>query len=84
MPTRNVLERGDTRLGRDMAGGRRKPIKLVLLGIGEEVDRAQLERFDDMFEGSGIHYDLWSYGLVASMQDEADILADIDRALDRV
>jgi hypothetical protein len=27
-----------------------------------------------MFEGSGIAYDLWSHGLVASMQEEADIL----------
>ena len=42
------------RAGREMAGGRRKPIKLILIGIGEEVDEAQLERFDDMFENTGI------------------------------
>lgn len=62
------------RIGREMATGRRKPIKLILIGIGEEVDEAQLERFDDMFENSGIDYDLWSHGMVASMQDEADIM----------
>jgi hypothetical protein len=62
------------RLGREMASGRRKPLKLILIGIGEEVDQEQLERFDDMFENSGIDYDLWSHGLVASMQDEADIM----------
>jgi hypothetical protein len=62
------------RLGRELAAGRRKPIKLILIGIGEEVDEAQLQRFDDMFEGTGIDYDLWSHGMVASMQDEADIL----------
>ncbi len=63
------------RIGKEMALGRRKPIKLILIGIGEEVDEAQLERFDDMFEGSGVAYDLWSHGLVHSMRDEADILA---------
>ena len=62
------------RVGREMAAGRRKPMKFILIGIGEEPDQEQLERFDDMFEGSGIDYDLWSHGLVTSMQDEADIL----------
>ncbi len=62
-------------LGREIAAGKRKTIKLVLIGLGEEVDEAQLQRFDDMFEGTGIDYDLWSHGLVASIQDETDILA---------
>lgn len=62
-------------VGKAIADGKRKPIKLVLIGIGQDVDEDQLERFDDMFEGSGIDYDLWSHGMVASMQEEADILA---------
>jgi hypothetical protein len=62
------------RLGREMAANRRKPMKFVLIGIGEEPDEDQLQRFDDMFEDTGIEYDLWSHGLVASMQDEDDIL----------
>jgi len=61
-------------IGKDMAEKKRKPTKLVLIGIGQEVDEGQLERFDDMFEGSGIDYDLWSSGMVSSMQEEADIL----------
>lgn len=62
-------------IGKEMASGKRKPVKLILIGIGQEVDEGQLERFDDMFEGTGIDYDLWSHGMVASMQDESDILA---------
>jgi hypothetical protein len=62
-------------IGKEMATGKRKPIKLVLIGIGEEIDEDQLDRFDNMFEGTGIDYDLWSHGMVSSMQDEADILA---------
>ncbi len=62
-------------IGREMESGQRKPIKLVLIGIGEEVDEGQLERFDDMFEGTGIDVDIWSHGMVSSMRDEDDILA---------
>jgi hypothetical protein len=62
------------KLGKEMADGKRKPLKLVLIGIGEEVDESQLERFDNMFEKTDIKYDLWSHGTVASMQEESDIL----------
>ncbi|MCC9608606.1 hypothetical protein LOC68_09425 [Blastopirellula sp. JC732] len=59
------------------AGQRRKhSLKLVLIGIGEEVDVGQLERFDDMFEETALasDIDLWSSGVAADMQDEDDIL----------
>lgn len=64
------------KLGKGLANGKTKPIKLVLIGVGEEVDEGQLERFDNMFEETDLKgdVDLWSTGLVASMQDEADIL----------
>jgi hypothetical protein len=62
-------------IGRKFAGQEPAPFKLVLIGIGQDVDKDQLERFDDMFEGTDVDYDLWSSGDVASMQEEADILA---------
>jgi len=62
-------------IGKSLVGREPEPFKLVLIGIGEEVDEGQLERLDDMFEGTGVDYDLWSSGMVASMQNEADILA---------
>jgi hypothetical protein len=61
-------------LAREMDKGQRKTLKLILIGIGEEVDEGQLERFDDMTEGTDVEYDLWSHGMVASMKDEADII----------
>jgi len=44
--------------------------------VGEEVDEGQLERFDDMFEGTDLEedVDIWTHGIAASMQDESDIL----------
>lgn len=47
----------------------------MLIGAGPDVDEEQLERFDDMFEGTGIDYDLWSCRAVTKIEDEADILA---------
>jgi hypothetical protein len=51
--------------------------KLVLIGVGEEVDEDQLERFDDMFEGTDLEddVDIWSHGVAASMKNESDILS---------
>lgn len=65
------------KVAKDIAEGRKSNLKLVLIGIGEEVDEAQLQRFDDMFEGTELEekIDLWGHGMVASMQNEADILA---------
>jgi len=62
-------------IGKEQAGKNPTPFKLVLIGVGEEIDEGQLERFDDMFEGSGIDYDLWSHGMVSSIRDEGDILS---------
>lgn len=64
-------------VGREIAEGHRKPVKLVLIGVGTEVDEGQLERFDDMFEGTDLKdkVDIWSHGMAASFQDEEDIFA---------
>lgn len=43
-------------IGKTLAQQKPEPFKLVLIGIGEEGDAGQLERFDDLFEGTGIHY----------------------------
>ena len=50
--------------------------KLVLIGVGTEVDQEQLERFDDMFEGTDLSedVDIWGSGVATDMKDEADIM----------
>ena len=64
-------------IGKALDGKKPEPFKLVLIGIGSEVDEGQLIRLDNMFEEPGINfdYDLWGSGLVPSMQTEDDILA---------
>jgi hypothetical protein len=59
-------------------GGGKGPdsLKFVLIGVGDEVDEGQLQRFDDMFEGTPLEglVDLWSSGMAADMRNEDDIL----------
>jgi len=62
-------------LGRRLKAGMQPPVRLILLGLGEMVDEAQFDRFDNMFGDTslGNEVDLWACGLAASMQDEDDI-----------
>ena len=64
------------RIGQELADGKRSELKLVLIGVGDEVDEGQLERFDDMFEDTPLEdtVDIWSHGIAASMRDESDIM----------
>ena len=56
--------------------GKTEKLKLVLIGVGQEVDEGQLERFDDMFEGGDLEddVDIWSSGKAADMKAESDIV----------
>ena len=61
-------------IGQQLNGQEPAPFKLVIIGAGESVDEGQLDRLNDMFEGTGIDYDLFGAGLVSNMKEEADIL----------
>jgi hypothetical protein len=62
------------KIGKEIAAGKRHTLKLILIGVGKQIDKGQLERFDDMFEGTDLDVDLWSTGIAYTMRDEADIL----------
>jgi len=63
------------KIGKEIASNKRKPLKLILIGVGKQIDKAQLERFDDMFEHTDLSVDLWSTGIAYSMREETDILS---------
>lgn len=66
------------RLARDIAAGRRRPVKFVLIGIGPDVNEAQMEELDDLETGTTV--DLWDHKLAAEMRQLQDIFAEaIDR-----
>lgn len=68
---------------KQIASGKRQFIKLVLIGVGEEVDESQMEELDDMFEGSGLKMpngdpiDLWDHKLAAEMKKIEEIFAEV-------
>lgn len=67
------------RIGQELADGKRKILKFVLIGVGEDVDEEQLNRFDNMFEGTNLEdkVDLFAAGSTSSMQNDEDILATL-------
>jgi hypothetical protein len=62
-------------LARAVAGGRRKPLKFVLIGLGPAVNERQMEELDDLDTGTQV--DLWDHKLAAEMRDLTDIFAEV-------
>src|SRR5262249_43290510 len=63
------------RLARDIAGRRRNPLKVVLIGVGSEVDEAQMEELDDLDTGTDL--DLWDHKLASEMRVLQEIFAEV-------
>ncbi len=68
---------------RQIAAGRRRFIKLVLIGVGESVDEKQMAELDDMFDGSGLKdpsgddIDLWDHKLASEMRHLHEVFAEV-------
>lgn len=66
-----------------IAAGKRKFIKMVLLGVGEEVDEGQMEELDDMFNDAdltdpkGQPIDIWDHKLSSEMRSLTQIFAEV-------
>ena len=69
-------------LARDIAAGRRNPVKMVLIGLGQQVNERQLTELDDLETGTGI--DIWDHKLAANMRSLDDIFAEAVRENMRV
>ncbi len=62
-------------LAREVAAGRRKPVKFVLIGIGASVNERQMEELDDLDTGTSI--DLWDHKLASEMRVLQEIFAEV-------
>ena len=63
------------RLAKDISAGRRNPLKFVLIGIGKEVNEAQMTELDDL--DAGMDVDLWDHKLAAEMRVLQEIFAEV-------
>jgi len=64
-------------LARRVAAGTAKPIKCVLIGVGEHVDEAQMEQLDDLPDALGLEVDVWDHKIASTMRDLRDIFAEV-------
>lgn len=64
------------KLGESIVQGKHKQVKLVLIGVGAQINEEQLQKFNDMFETTPLKgkIDLWASGVAADMRDESDII----------
>jgi hypothetical protein len=63
------------RLARDVAARRHNPVKFVLIGLGTQVNEAQMAELDDL--DSGVDVDLWDHKLAAEMRRLEEIFAEV-------
>jgi hypothetical protein len=63
------------RLAKDVAAGRRHPLKFVLIGLGDQINEVQMEELDDLDSGTDV--DLWDHKIAAEMRHLADIFAEV-------
>lgn len=62
-------------LARDIAAGKRNPVKLVLIGVGPDINEEQLEELDDLYTGT--HLDLWDHKIAREMRVLQEIFAEV-------
>lgn len=70
-------------LANKIVEGKRAPVKLVLVGVGEEIDEAQMTELDDMLKDydlrdpHGQPIDLWDHKLASEMKTLEEIFAEV-------
>ncbi len=64
-----------TQIAKDIDAGRRNDLKLVMIGLGDEVDEDQLDELDDLETGTDV--DLWDTKLATEMQHLSEIFAEV-------
>lgn len=64
-----------TQLAKDIAAGKRKLIKCILIGVGKAVDEKQMIELDDLDTGTEI--DIWDHKVADDMRELTEIFAEL-------
>jgi|688.fasta_scaffold46260_4 outer membrane protein OmpA-like peptidoglycan-associated protein len=62
-------------LALEITVGKRNYLKLILVGIGNDIDRYQLQELDDF--DTGLDIDLWDYKIASEMTNLSQIFAEL-------
>jgi hypothetical protein len=69
------VKKYSTWLAREVAAGRRNPLKFVLIGVGPGINEQQMEELDDLDTGTEV--DLWDHKIAAEMRVLQEIFAEV-------
>jgi hypothetical protein len=69
------VKRYTIRLCKDIAAGKRNPLKCVLIGIGENINEDQMEQLDDLESGTDV--DIWDHKIAKEMRALVEIFAEV-------
>jgi len=69
------VKRYTAQLCREIASGRRHPVKCVLIGVGEQIDESQMEELDDLQTGTDV--DVWDHKIAKEMRAVVEIFAEV-------
>lgn len=64
-------------LAHDIANKKTNPVKLVLIGVGNEIDEKQLEDLDDLPDTCDLPVDIWDHKIAKEMRSLLDIFAEM-------
>jgi len=64
-------------LSRDVDAKKVNNVKLVLIGIGDEINRSQLEELDDLPDELNLPVDIWDHKISAEIRGVTDLFAEL-------
>ncbi len=71
----NAVKKYCIDLARRIEQGKRNDLKLVLIGVGDEIDENQMEELDNLDSGTSV--DLWDHKIAKDMKQLAEIFAEV-------
>jgi hypothetical protein len=64
-------------LSRDVGAGKVNSVKLVLIGVGADINRDQMEELDDLPEELNLPVDIWDHKIAAEIRGITDLFAEL-------
>lgn len=71
----DAVKQYSTQLAQEIEAGKRKPIKLIVIGVGNQIDEQQMSELDDL--DTGTDQDLYFHRIAADMADLSEIFTEL-------
>jgi len=71
----DAVKQYSTLLAQEIESGKRKPIKLIVIGLGDKIDEQQMSELDDL--DTGTEQDLYFHRIAVEMADLSEIFTEL-------